>query len=301
MDVFERKNAEWLNGDFKFPKIAEDLPDINQPSTSRSGRPKLSFEESSERSKRRKTKDLAGKHGRQQLTHAVQVSLKSAGEKDAAKLVKEALQTTPTRSSKIAEAWMKKQKTVVPYTPDEALSLFVETKMTKSQYLKIRLGAKSRRVNIYPNYHKLRVAKEHCYPKAGSIIVTESSMEVELQALLDHTVSRIIKTQEEVMESLPPELISELVLVSKWGCDGSTGHSQYKQKFEGETTDKDMFILSFVPLLLHPVSSKDTIIWENPCPSSVRYCRPIKILFAKETTALSNEEIAYIEDKISKL
>jgi hypothetical protein len=50
------------------------------------GRPKLMFEESSERIKRRKSKEIRNNIGFTQLAHANKMSLQSAGKTDAANL-----------------------------------------------------------------------------------------------------------------------------------------------------------------------------------------------------------------------
>lgn len=53
--------------------------------------------------------------------------------------------------------------------------------------------------------------------------ITETKVEVKLQELLNHTSKRIIKVQNEVLQTLCPDELQNLVLISKWGCDGSFG------------------------------------------------------------------------------
>ena len=43
------------------------------------------------------------------------------------------------------------------------------------------------------------------------------------------------------------------------------------------------------------------ILWQNTMPSSVKYCRPIRIQFKKETTELSKEQTSVFEERIKKL
>ena len=59
--------------------------------------------------------------------------------------------------------------------------------------------------------------------------VSELSAEVDLQSLLDHTANRILESQRE-SDTLPTGVLqnSDVVLIGKWGFDGSSGHSQYK-------------------------------------------------------------------------
>jgi len=72
-----------------------------------------------------------------ELTHATKVSLQSAGKIDATKLFSETLETTPTRALKIRKAWAAHAENVlVPYASEEALSLFIEDHLTKSQHKK---------------------------------------------------------------------------------------------------------------------------------------------------------------------
>ena len=73
---------------------------------------------------------------------------------------------------------------------------------------------------------------------------------------------------------------------------------------DSDATDSDLLLTSLVPLQLHtkekPQSEK-TIIWQNPRPSSTRYCRPVRFQFKKETAEVTKEEAAHIENQIAKL
>ena len=62
--------------------------------------------------------------------------------------------------------------------------------------------------------------------------ITGAAAEVSLQALLDHTITRLLSAIENVLASA--NLTSELTMFFKWGCDGSSGHSAYKQRFQRE-------------------------------------------------------------------
>ena len=72
-----------------------------------------------------------------------------SGKTDAAKLF-EVLNTTPARASRIRQTGITKdEKVIAPHLPKEALALFVSTKLTKAQYQKLRIEAKSKNSNIY--------------------------------------------------------------------------------------------------------------------------------------------------------
>ncbi|XP_028146043.1 uncharacterized protein LOC126891809 [Diabrotica virgifera virgifera] len=308
-DRFVKNNTAWLSVCvFEETGLEIDPNAEPQPGTSsggRRGRPSKEFSASSVRSKRRKTSKLSSTFETEELTLAARRKLKTEGKDDAAKLVSEAL-LTPTRAGKIRTAWQKTQKSkkIIPLTPDEALSVMIESKDTKHSYLVHRRIAKEHFADIYPSYHKLREAKLRCYPRKEGQTVSESCAEILLQDLLDHTVKRIVELQKPVLRSLSTELLKNLKLLLKWGCDGSTGHSQYKQLFSDNSFgDGDLFLTSIVPLQLYaeqPGQDK-IIVWQNPRPSSTRFCRPIRFQFKKETKELTVQETSYIENQISEL
>lgn len=79
-----------------------------------------------------------------------------------------------------------------------------------------------------------------------------------------------------------------ICLISKWGFDGSSGHSSYMQAFyDSGADDSAVFITCLVPVR---IVSGDIVIWQNPRPASTKYCRPIKIEFVKESTQVSVAE-----------
>lgn len=304
IDRFLVKNDNWLNGAFVFEKtdVIEEEP---QPSTS-SGRPKQLFSEIGDRAKRKRAAKLSSAFEAEELTYAAKKSLKEQGQHSASKLISEALFTTPTRAEKIRSTWLqrKRLKNVAPFSEDEAVSLMIEAKLSKHQYSLIRREAKKKNADIYPSYHKVLEAKGRCYPPKEAIVITESLAEVTLQELLNHTASRLVDLQTPVLLSLMEEQVRNLILLTKWGCDGSTGHSQYKQRYaEAGLGDGDLFLTSLVPLqLYYQQPDKDKIIvWQNPRPSSTRFCRPIRFQFQKETTQLSLAEMRHVEEQIEKL
>lgn len=305
-------------------EAAGEVAELPRPSTSRAGRPAKDYKLSSDRSKRRKTSELIKNISTPEITHAAKMKLRSTGQHTAAKLVEEAIETTPTRAIKIREAWKRKGTSPIPFSADRALSLLVDCKSSRKTYEIHRMFAKANRANIYPPYYKVQAAKKACYPNAEGIIITEKLAEVKIQALLDHTISRIVELQEDVIKTLDAQYLQNIILIVKWGFDGSSGHSEYKQRYKEEAehkddkvqevelaeescstpSDADIFITSLVPIQMvaeHSFSSGKIIIWQNPRPSSPRYCRPIRIQFAKETVALSKNEEKYIQEQVDCL
>ena len=77
------------------------------------------------------------------------------------------------------------------------------------------------------------------------------------------------------------------LLLLKWGCDGSSGFNEYKQKF------------------MDPSSSDAHINYRSESslgqPSIILYCRPVSLKFAKETVELTKQEFERMSDEISNL
>ncbi|XP_025411419.1 uncharacterized protein LOC112684234 [Sipha flava] len=292
----------WLNKKFIFSEVSKSLP------MSHVGRPKVLFSKACDKTKRHKTQTLRTSNSTEELVYAAQLSLKETGNVDAAKLLKEATSTTPTRALNIQRAYTAFQnvKPVQMYSEEDALALIIDAKLTKSQYTLIRLQAKQRNANIYPAYNKILEAKSQCYPKKDQVLITEISAEATLQSLLNHTVQRIFQSIENL--SAYEFKNNTVVLLSKWGLDGSSGLAQYKQKFNDvqSASDSNIFLTSFVPIqiIMYSGESKEVLkefIWKNPRTSSTKYCRPIHIQFQKETTELIQNEVSNISNQIQNL
>ncbi|XP_050298635.1 uncharacterized protein LOC126737681 [Anthonomus grandis grandis] len=174
--------------------------------------------------------------------------------------------------------------------------MFIEADLSKRQYEIIR----SYNPSMYPCYSKIQEVKKECYPDKESITVTETLADIKLQNLMDHTISRLLTDLYEVVKTLDEEERNALELICKWGCDGAQ-QAQFKQKFVCDSdTSANLFQSSLIPLRLI-CSLNGKILWQNPTPSSPRYCRPIRLRFIKETADVTREEISYIKDASKNL
>lgn len=283
---FITANATWLQGTFEIPIVS-----LLQ---SRAGRPSKPFDELSNRNKRKRTHELRTTVSEQVLVHAAKTSLETSGHRNASRLLSEIIRS-PKRAKKYKQAYSKcLQASDTQLSSLKALSMFVEADLSRKQYEIIRNTNKK----YYPCYSLIQKEKINCYPPKSSITVTETIAEVNLQDLLNHTVTRLLTYLKEILSHLTEEELSALNLIYKWGCDGSQ-QSQFKQKMQNEDyTDSNIFQSCLVPLQL---KCRSKIVWQNPTPSSPRYCRPIRIRFAKESTDLTNEEIEYMLSKIEQL
>lgn len=303
-NIFLSKNANWLNGDFRLSVIASNfLLDKNVPKiTSRRGRPELKFEECGSRTQKKKIRNLVSSTSKDQLLVAAEVKLRNDGNRDAAMLVKK-IASSPTKGTILKKAYAAYNQKPEDLTSDQALAMMVDAQLSTHQYNVIRNQVKSlnTRKRLYPPYYKVREAKRKCYP--SDIDINETYAEIKLQSLIDHTIIRLYEAQKDVFATCPFSLENQnLKLVVKWGCDGADQH-RYRQKFNQQgASDENMFSISMVPIQLYCENgTSKTIFWQNPAPSSTRYCRPIKFVYAKETVELTKNEVKKIEDQAEKL
>lgn len=153
---FETKNSVWLETSLGFPnyKLSSSISAV--------GRPKISFNLTSERTKRMKTQYLRTSTSTDELCHAAYMSLRASGKTDTANLVKEVTSTTPKRATRYKMAFNKWETSKrIELSPEEALSMFVEAELTKHQYNIIRNKDKER----FPSYKKIQLAKKKMLPK----------------------------------------------------------------------------------------------------------------------------------------
>ncbi|KAJ8933619.1 hypothetical protein NQ314_013910 [Rhamnusium bicolor] len=76
-------------------------------------RPEKTFENVSERSRRQKTKKLRPQHSPEELSYAAQMSLRSFGQMDASKVIRDITTTSPKRALKYRTAY---QQLDIPQT-----------------------------------------------------------------------------------------------------------------------------------------------------------------------------------------
>ena len=155
-NTFEIENAARLQGmeTFSVEANANNEPKRKGPSTTE-------FCDVTERTKRRKVEQLRASASAQELSFAAEINARKEGNEDAAKLIHEIMQGSPTRPSKVRKELKdhRSSKPVISYTCDEALSLSLELNLSKSGYQQLRNGAKSKNAkNMYPPYYEIELA-----------------------------------------------------------------------------------------------------------------------------------------------
>lgn len=193
----------------------------------------------------------------------------------------------------------------IPFSPSEALSLIVNTNMSKSSYMFIRKVHKSRNCTLYPSYKNILEAKLDCYPEA--VEYSEFGARVPLQALLDYTAKRLLVTHSIAIDIIKDSNTDDkinLQLLTKCGIYGNGCQSIYNIKYDKDIyhniSESNMFSAFISPVLL-ALKNKGTIVWQSDSLSSGVHCRPLSLQFMKENPSLVKREWASVNEEIRSL
>lgn len=74
--------------------------------------------------------------------------------------------------------------------------------ISNSHWLEQKCCSTEGRKQNNPSYDKLREAKNPCYPSREKTHISDVSAKVELQALIDHSVTRIMNINQSVTEKI---------------------------------------------------------------------------------------------------
>lgn len=295
---FLNKNASWLENNVKFSNaVRAALP---SGLSRNAGRPKKEFKNCHPKVKNRKVRHILKSSSQDELAKATATKLYQSGKRNSAAIVMELASASPERGSKIKKARISSSNSPPKLAPDQALALLIDANLSSNQYNIVRDQAKNHSCTLYPPYYVVKEAKRLCYPK--DIIITEVSAEVSVQSLINHTVARLCVGLEGILRTLSN--VKTLNIIVKWGCDGAE-QVNYRQKYmDKHSSDDSMFSVSMVPIQMGYVNDNGenhSVIWKNPAPSSTRYCRPIKFVFAKETVSVITSEVNKVKEQISEL
>ena len=71
--------------------------------------------------------------------------------------------------------------------------------MSKSHYQHLRNNAKGKSCKLHPPYNHVCEAKETCLPSRELLVATDYCAAIDFQALVDHTVLRLLEVQHDVV------------------------------------------------------------------------------------------------------
>ncbi|XP_011867852.1 PREDICTED: uncharacterized protein LOC105561999 [Vollenhovia emeryi] len=159
---FFQKFDEWLNVPVSFAIENEGLKTSTENTM---GRPSTSWDDLSDRLKRRRTEKVGKEHTVHELAYATQMGLRASGNLHASKVIRDVTEGSPSKASRYRKSMERVSEDVL--SGNEALSLVVEGKMTKSQYQLIRsVSVKkivnyTRLINVYW-IHRIAINCKRC-------------------------------------------------------------------------------------------------------------------------------------------
>ena len=147
-----------------------------------------------------------------------------------------------------------------------------------------RKKSKKRNALVHPSWEELDKAKEQCSPQ--NINFGEREVSVSITDAMIHYMGKLIKDDtlyEKLvkMKRKNPNLKYELVY--KWGADGASYFSHYKNA----TKDTSLFASNMVPTFIEAIdesTGESFNVWSNPFANSAYGVVPLRWAFEKETT-----------------
>lgn len=292
---FKKKNEDWLNKEIVI--VIDDK---------KGGRPKKDYDEVQNRTKRVKQDECIKTHSANEIKDSFKVVLTRTQPKEAGKIVDVLPTASPKRLTRMIQS-ITTPKSTTSFTSEDALALVLNLGLTRNKYNILRKALIEKGYDIFPSSKTIRETKENILkPITSPVYATNESSKVELSQLLDNTASRIISTFSS--EDIERCKDTEVVLLFKWGCDGTSGFSEYKQPSasNSETKFSSIFMSSLVPLRMRiysesPSTSSSIDIWRNLTPGSKFLCRPIRFEYVKEDKITTQSLVHSIENEISSL
>lgn len=299
-----RERVAQLFAPFEIHIPAEPTPVTDDTGTRRSGRPAVSFQEAGYSGKRARI-SAAVKQAESLPPDKVIIGILRRSDipnKDELIKINKYCVKSPSKSLMASKALERPNQT--PCSTEEALGLILDEGFSKRQYLRLREDARVRGYDLYPPYDRVAEAKKSLRPPEASITVTETCASVTLQALLDHTCSRILEMQNEILEQILQLSDADFTVFCSWGFDGSSGQVNYKQRYYGDSQgphgDSWLFATTCIPLQISQTES-GRVLWRNPTPQSVRFCRPVDLEFIKESTNVIEAKRHKYQEQIDAL
>ncbi|GBM95306.1 hypothetical protein AVEN_59502-1 [Araneus ventricosus] len=173
------------------------------------------------------------------MSLAAEILLRREGKRDSSAIVIKLCHLSPRRSTTIEkreESFLKRKTKWNFRRPNTSFD--GRSKLSTRQYNVIRQPTNKIHKSMYPAY-KIKVTKQLCYP--SGVNTTENFSEIKLQSLMDHTITRLCKKQEELLKSTRDMRTREIIV--KLGCDGAD-QNRYKRRFSSENCSDESLLVS---------------------------------------------------------
>ncbi|KAF0293694.1 hypothetical protein FJT64_000820 [Amphibalanus amphitrite] len=90
----------------------------------------------------------------------------------------------------------------------------IDAGLTKSQYTMMQQRGKKVGCSLLPSYKRVSKAKAACLPPQNAIAVEPDQARVKMQQLLNHTATRLLQLQAEVLSKVTTDFTAQLTLHS---------------------------------------------------------------------------------------
>ena len=237
--------SNWLSIGIKNPVPNE--PAVSKPEPKKRkrkqkpGPKKKDFKESGRSGQHDKATNIKKDHSLESLIHAAMLKAHNEGNPDITWVLRE-LQSSPavqgSRFRKAMEHYKKPSPIVC--TPEEALALIIELRLSKNSYRKLRKKSKKKYAHFLPSYDPaVTDYMKKCKPE--NIDLTKSDeVSVPMQSVLDFQTRNILelpsvmqKHKNLKVQCEQSGLDYELKLFFKYGADGTSDQSEHKNVSAG--------------------------------------------------------------------
>ena len=247
VEYLKKRKANWLSIDIKIP-IETEVPKDPLPEKEKKrkrkkkpGPKKKDFKDSCRTGKFTKATNIKGNNSLESLIHAALLKAQSEGNPDITWILRELVSSPAEEGSRFRKAMehYNKEK-VTAYTPEEALALIIELRLSKNSYKRLRKKAKKKYANLYPAYDPaVTDYMKKCKPP--NIDLTKSDeVKLPMQSALDHQLLNILELPSVVnrhadliKQCEQSGLDYELKLFFKYGADGTSDQCQYQNVSAG--------------------------------------------------------------------
>ncbi|KAJ8676867.1 hypothetical protein QAD02_012654 [Eretmocerus hayati] len=270
-------------------------PDPSVFQVNRGGRPVVDYEDSSARTRRREDLAMALELPRQASFEIVRKKMRYEGNTSGARLICQI--TDSERASEIMDLITKEP--VIERTIPKAVGLLIDLNLTRQQYINLRKMNREDGHKWLPPYYKVVEGKKDAY--LDDINVSETSAEVSVQGLTFHTFKRLLQYLLDTGQITHDDLMNAiLIFIIEYGFDGTHVEAYNQISSDCNYDYSHIFCSYMVPSKLVDANT-NRVIWENQTPNSVRFCRPIRFKFVKETDEICIDASRYLGNQIDEL
>lgn len=269
------------------------------------GAPCKQYEDLSSKSKRKRLSTSLETLSNEEVSDTFKAMLRKEKQPlDAIKIANILPTASPRRLKRIVKS-IPTPSSDTTFTEEEAIALMLQLGLSRDNYITLRKALSEKGVDVLPSYDKINEKKKSIIPPP--IEITDRKAVIGLGALLENTALRI--ASDFSSDQLKKINSCDLQLICKWGCDGLSALSEYKQINTSESSSeyKSVFMASLVPLRIRKYADSDSPstsfddIWKNSTPGSKAFCRPISFEYIKESKTTTQDLINRIEAEIKNL